>query len=1060
MCGTKRSRWLGDSCSTCLLQIGMDESSDHGRGWATSDSLPRLGDYQLEEEIARGGMGVVYRARQLSLNRAVAVKVLLAGQFANAAFVARFRREAEAAASLNHPNIVSIHDVGEHEGRPFFSMQLVAGRSLAELVHEKPMEVREAAQLVRTIAEAVHFAHEHGVLHRDLKPSNVLVDSNGVPHVTDFGLAKRVERDSEKVESDCELRVEGNGRTGAVLNSQPKPLPTELTLTGQVLGSPNYMPPEQSDPKRGPVTRASDVYSLGAILYHALTGRPPFLADSVTQTLRLVADADPVAPRWLNPALSRDLETICLKCLEKEASRRYATARELADELARFLRDEPIRARPVGLLGRLRRWRRRKPALAASLSLAALLLLVLMIGSPVALIRINNARSHAEEARGRAESAERRAEARLYTALLEQARATVRSGEMGQRLRTLDAIRGAVAVSNTVELRREAVAALILPDLQFERELPTGPDASMAALDVPFERLAVGRGTNGVEIQSVPDQRVLARLPSNPSESAVAGRWSSDGRFLAVRKKQLWDALHRAEVWEVSTAKRILKLPPTTFGACAFHAGRAQVLADQGENILGLWNLDTGQLEKTFVATGIVHHVEFSPDGRSFLVHHRIGAPWFTSLYDTESGAVRRSALSGWIDGIAWDPHDRWVAFAARNGEIHLHDRRTEETIVLGRHKQEARSAAFTADGNLLFTGGDEREIICWDPRFRRRVLTIGPRSAYVQTARDNARCAVVTGNGVLLHSLVKPAAVRELDAPLGGSISHAAFSPDGRWLAAGGATQLGIWDLSGSSVDAQRWQAEQAKPVFSPDGTELLAFNDRAASRWRLRPAAGSNLLPELTPLPLPTSNRIYSADFVGKELIIGDKEGVLVVSDRGRSTNAAYAGFLGYADAKVSPDGVWLAAGKQAVVVPCRLRPWHVFESIGAGPDLFAHGFTPASDELVLATRLGLTFFDTHRWQPQRRLATPLDRNVRMIFTPDGRGLWLVRDARNAALHDLRTFEEWLPLPGHVTPLALSADGRQLAVEVDARWLQVWDLAVLRGELRKMNLDWADRR
>ena len=389
------------------------------------------------------------------------MKVLLAGQFASPAFFDRFRREAEAAASLNHPNIVSVYEVGAHLGQPYFSMELIEGRSLAELVRDQPMPARPAAQLLKTVAEAVHYAHERGVLHRDLKPSNVLVDAQGVPHVTDFGLAKRVGPGSEQSE-------------------------IELTLTGQVLGSPNFMPPEQADPKRGAVTAASDVYSLGAILYQLLTGRPPFLAETLTQTLRLVTDVEAVSPRLLNPGVPRDLETICTKCLEKDPQRRYASACELADELDRFLQDELIHARPLGRVAKLARWCRRKPALAVAITTGVVLLLVIAIGSPIAAYRINAARQQEAMLRARAEAAEHGTQQQLYTALLEQARATALSGEMGQRVRALDAIRRAAAISNSVELRREVFAALALPDLRFERELPYGEEFTMRNMDPGF----------------------------------------------------------------------------------------------------------------------------------------------------------------------------------------------------------------------------------------------------------------------------------------------------------------------------------------------------------------------------------------------------------------------------------------------------------------------------------------------------------------------------------------------------------------------------------------------
>src|SRR5205814_8639041 len=327
VCGAPKSGSLNDNCPVCLMRLYTPapqatpvESPPPAQ--AGPAEFRSVGDYELLEEIARGGMGVVYRARQISLNRMVAVKVLLAGHFANKTFINRFRREAEVAASLNHPNIVPIYEVGEGDGHPYFSMGLIEGRSLAELTRDNPLPAQRAAQLVKTIAEAVQFAHEHGSLHRDLKPSNVLVDASGAPHITDFGLAKRfgVRQSSGALElanEQAALAPEGKSARGLAQSKTSRAMDDDLTLTGQVLGTPNYMPPEQADPNRGPTTIASDVYSLGAILYQLIAGRPPFMAETLAQTLRLVTETEPVLPRMLNPYVPRDLETICFKCLEK-----------------------------------------------------------------------------------------------------------------------------------------------------------------------------------------------------------------------------------------------------------------------------------------------------------------------------------------------------------------------------------------------------------------------------------------------------------------------------------------------------------------------------------------------------------------------------------------------------------------------------------------------------------------------------------------------------------------------------------------------------------------------
>jgi len=364
-------------CPHCLIGLGFEvPGNSDGEAGATPVTQPppasnvappgltplrRFGDYELVEEIARGGMGVVYKARQVSLDRSVAVKLILAGEFATPQFVQRFRTEAAAAAVLHHPNIVAIHEVGVHAGQHFFSMDFVDGPSLAALVGHQPLPARRAAQYLKTIAEAIHYAHEQGILHRDLKPSNVLIDAHDQPRITDFGLAKRLA-----------------GKTS-------------LTLSCQMVGSPNFMPPEQATAKHGKVGRYSDVYALGGILYHLLTARPPFQADSLEVIVSQVLTAEPVSPRLLNASIPRDLETICLKCLEKVTQGRYPTAQELSDELGRFLDDKPIQARPVSAAGKAWRWCHRQPVRAG---LIGALLVVFAVGTAGVLWQWRQARQN------------------------------------------------------------------------------------------------------------------------------------------------------------------------------------------------------------------------------------------------------------------------------------------------------------------------------------------------------------------------------------------------------------------------------------------------------------------------------------------------------------------------------------------------------------------------------------------------------------------------------------------------------------------------------------------
>jgi tetratricopeptide (TPR) repeat protein len=360
-------------CPTCLLRLALGAEPEIAAASVVHSPLPRaFGPYELVEEIGRGGMGVVYAARQPALGRTVAVKLLLSGAYGSDAALRRFRLEAAAAAGLQHPNIVAIHDYGEVDGQPYYAMDLVSGPNLGELCAGRPLLIRRAAEFMRLLAGAVHYAHQRGILHRDLKPSNVLVDEHDHPRIADFGLAKML------------------GSTEGA------------TLTGQMLGSPSYASPEQAAVRGAEITAASDVYGLGALFYHLVTGRAPFNAATPTETLRLVLDTDPAPPRLLNPALPRDLETICLKCLAKDPARRYATAAEVAEDVERFLSDRPIRAQPPGTLYRMGKFaRRHRTAVVA----AAAVFLALAVGLGLALFGFRRAvvqRRAADAARGQA----------------------------------------------------------------------------------------------------------------------------------------------------------------------------------------------------------------------------------------------------------------------------------------------------------------------------------------------------------------------------------------------------------------------------------------------------------------------------------------------------------------------------------------------------------------------------------------------------------------------------------------------------------------------------------
>src|SRR5436189_6123897 len=359
-------------CTVCLFETGLGliarpsvAAGDRGslENTETSDAnaaphikkAPRpaktpakFGDYELVEEIGRGGQGVVYRAHQKSLNRTVALKVIGLGQWATKAHLKRFRLEAEAAARLEHPGIVPIHEVGERDGSCYFSMKFVEGGQLDEVVRRKPMSIRQAAELIGKVARIVHYAHEHRILHLDIKPGNILLDQKSEPHLTDFGLARLVESEST------------------------------VTRTMEVLGTPSYMAPEQALGNNAAISSLTDVYGLGAVLYQLLTGQPPFAGGTTYETIKLLLDTEPRSPRLLNPKIDRDLSTICLKCLEKDPKRRYSSAVALAEDLERWLKHEPIVARQSGIFTRGRKWVQRNPT--SALLVASLVALVAAAG--------------------------------------------------------------------------------------------------------------------------------------------------------------------------------------------------------------------------------------------------------------------------------------------------------------------------------------------------------------------------------------------------------------------------------------------------------------------------------------------------------------------------------------------------------------------------------------------------------------------------------------------------------------------------------------------------------
>ena len=782
-CGAVLSVYaLEGVCGNCLLKPGvepmlepLDEPADETRfptlGVGSNRSSNKegvgcFGDYELLEEIARGGMGVVYRARQVSLGRIVAVKMLLAGPLATKDFVQRFRTEAAAAASLQHPNIVAIHEVGFAQGQHFFAMDFVEGLTLAQLVAKGPLPARQAATYLKSIAEAIHFAHERNVLHRDLKPSNVLIESaTDQPRVADFGLAKRLE------------------------------VETELTLSGQLLGSPNYMSPEQATAKRGTVGKRSDVYSLGAILYHLLTGRPPFQGETLTDVLRQLADNDPLAPRLLTPRVPRDLETICVKCLEKEPAKRYQSAQELADELDRFLRDEPIEARPVTRAERTWRWCRRKPALAG---LILALQLVLALG--------------------------------LMGILWEWRRATMSESRVLQDLYTSDMNLAHQAWENGSLQRAEELLQAHKP--QADKEDLRGFEwRYLSNLCRDESRFTFTNVNFASGLDNWAGHHGLALAADGKTVIAASGdtlKWLDWQKPLDVQSKTVGPEA----VTELASA---MDQP----GLVAYRTDRVKALSPTGE---ALWG------------DGLAPKLGGGPDSAGAFALSWDGALLAASgtnstvlIFDAKTGQQLGPDFDlGGDEGVlslAFSPDAKYLACGTFGTKIHILEApRLKRVNLLTNNTAFVTCLAFDRTGEHLASGCNDSHIRVWSfPDCAPPTDLTGHQGLIgdLTFSPDGRRLASGgSDHTVRLWKLASPAAPTLLHGHRG-AVQSVLFSKDGNQLYTGSNDRtVKVWDVSAQeSTNLLRHSGYTADVAFSPDGT-LIAVADyiaQTAVLWRL---------------------------------------------------------------------------------------------------------------------------------------------------------------------------------------------------------------------------------
>jgi WD40 repeat protein/tRNA A-37 threonylcarbamoyl transferase component Bud32 len=921
-----------------------------------------FGEYELLEVIARGGMGVVYRARQRKLQRIVALKMILTGDMASQQELERFQLEAEAAAQLDHPGIVPIFEVGEHDGQHFFSMGYVEGGSLARRIREGPLPPRDSAVLVSRIAEAVHYAHGKGIIHRDLKPGNVLLDKEGHPKVSDFGLAKRV--------ADA----------------------SQLTTAGQVLGTPSYMPPEQAAGKIEEVRASADIYALGAILYCLLTGRPPFHAASGVETLKQVLEREPLSPRQLNSHIDRDLETICLKCLQKEPAKRYASALALADDLRRYLAGMPILARPVGRVERLWRWCKRNPMTA---SLTAGIQLAIIAGLAFSLYFAAEASKEADIARDKekqARLAQLLSDHRRHAAEISLAHREWQDAFLTPMLKRLDSLLPQDA--ETRDLRSfEWHYLKRLGHLEFD----TFRGHTAAVMSVAYSN-------NG---------RWLA---------SAAG---DDGSKSRPGEVKVWDCATGLVRHCLSTTLGLVET--VTFSP----DGRLLAAGSRGVNWVGeicVWDLETGQLKWTIKDQLMaVRGLAFSPDGTRLYsgggTFKADGRPWKGEVkaWDVATGmptlTLPRDAA---VKSLAVSRDGHWLAsaetFADTAGSggavLQVYDLDKGQTAVSLPQSNAIVSLVFSPDGQYLATGSDQT-VKVWSltagkpPVVRHTLAHVGSVTSVAFDA-DSTKLAVGTGdNRVTIWDLVNGRQVRKLQGHTA-AVNGVAFSPDGWRLASASADQtVKVWD---ATLDLEMVS------LNTGDGT--------AAYQVALQPG--------------------------GHQLAVCSRDQTIRIWDTalGQVVRTLY----GHADTIVgvaySPDGNWLASASEDRTV----RLWDA--STGKQQARLA-GHTDSVNKVVISPtgdRLATCSKDNTVliWDVASRRPIHTLRHEGPVwavaFSPDGSRVASASLDKTVRLWDTASGQEILTLRKHtagVWGVAFSPDGLTLASTGDDRTVRVWDVA-----------------
>jgi len=1033
------------------------------------DILPLgpFGDYEILKQVARGGMGIVYLARQISLNRIVALKTIRHGRSTSPKEIERFHKEARSAAVLHHPNIAPVYEIGVVNGQHYFTMEYVEGRSLADLISDRPLNEATAAEYLSGIARTVEYAHQQKIVHRDLKPSNVLITADGQPCITDFGVAAAVER----TQPDAGRR--------------------------EVVGTPSFMSPEQSLAVNGAASPAADIYSLGAILFALLTGRPPFQAETAQEALELVRTCDPVNPRSLNANIPLDLETICLKCLRKEPHRRYATAGDLADDLTRYLNGQPIAARPIGRVGRLWRACRRNPAVASLMLGSAFLAVALIVGLTYANVWLNRLNSDLVNSNRELDQSQLKLSAALSAAQIHQREAELSKAKAEQLLYVADMREAGRAwqdddVRNLTTLLERHQPVPGAPDYRrgewhFLWNHARIPHEVVSTIDEPLyfmcyspdgQTIATAGKDAVIRVYYESTFRLRMAIPTEQIE--VNGlAFSPDGQTLVSAGDDGTLRLWKID-WQQNTAEQVRSIPAHEQQAynVLFTPDAKTIISAGNDSVIRLWDPLTGEskgmLDGHREEAGAI---ACSFDGRMLASAGRDGR---VILWDLSSRKPLRT-IDPRIDRllcVAFSPDGTMVAAGARNHQARVWSVETGELVQEFEHLDIVQRVTFTPDGATLITSDYGGMIHAWtlSPETTRKAL---PRPLGTQRSRtwnahrgriyaitiapDGESLVSVGGDGKMVEWTFSAETSHRKLTKSDGEITEMAFTATGNLLATVDEKRVEIWQPESGQLVRQLFQSESEllSLAISADGSTLAAGAiagdvyvwDMNADKLKLKCNVGNRF--DVSRIALSPDGSMLATvdrfDSVADGLYVldvatGNQVEGMVLAD---SDSAAF-----------SIDGRWLlASGPQNVVAVWDTHSSHQV-AVGTGHvrTINKIAFSPDSRLALTASddRL-IRIWDSTTWETSSVLAGHRSPVLSVAFTPDGQTIASVGEDSRLKLWNVATQQELLEIdfsPARLEQIAFSPDGRFLCCLIedgdgDGRSVHILDWRRTPGEI-----------